>query len=242
MGNVAQNYDGVALRIEEQESPTMWQDFYGELRPFNNVSMYKNDFHSWIADEWTVTEVGTSLQVLTDQRGGVLRLTSGGTEDNGNNLQLGGSADGETVGECFAPASATNLWLEARIKSDDVTQHDFFVGISVEDTAILATPGQALIGFRTDDGDASLDFVSRAGSVSSEASAISTLANDTWIKIGFKVTNTEKIECYVNDVLKATVTTTIPTELMKLSIAQLTGEGNAASLDVDYIVCAQDRG
>ncbi len=237
----SENPTAVSHERIKEAVPGMWQDFPVEKVPFGRVSIYKNDFTDWVADSWTITEVGTSLQVLVDDRNGVLRLTSGGTENDGSNLQLGGSGDSETVGESWAPAAGKNLWFEARIRSDDVTEHDFFVGLSVQDTAVVASIGQAVIGFFSDDGSAGLDVYCKAASVLSSEQDIATLANNTYVKVGFKVTGTDKVEFYVNDVLKSTLTANIPTELMKLTIAQLTGEGNAASLDVDYVVVAQER-
>lgn len=234
------NKDFVDNRIVES-TPGMWQHYFDEGRPFSRVSQYFNDFHSWVADAWTVTEVGTSTQEIEDLRNGVLRLTSGGTEDNGNQLQLGGSGDSETIGESFAPESSKNLWFECRIKSNDVTQHDIFVGLHVQDTTAVASRGSDYIGFRTDDGDALLDIECASGSASSSETGVATLVDDTWITLGFKVTGTSKIEYYVNNVLSATLTTNIPTALMKLTIGHLTGEGAANELDIDYIICAQDR-
>jgi len=54
MADSAQDVPYTDQRIKEV-SAGMWQDFYDEGRPFSRVSVYKNDFHSWIADEWTVT-------------------------------------------------------------------------------------------------------------------------------------------------------------------------------------------
>lgn len=245
MPDVQQEVKFSSQRIKE-ENPGMWQDFYGsELRPFGKVSIYKNDFTDWVADSWTITEVqgaGTTSQTLLDIRNGALRLTSGTNEDDGSNMQLGGTGDSETVGESWAPAAGTNLWFETRIRSDDVTQHDIFVGLHVQDTTVIASRGSGAIGFRTDDADALLDVETVASSTTSQETNVATLADNTWIKLGFKVTGTEKIEFYVNDVLKSTLSTNIPTELMKLTIAHLTGEANAAQLDVDYVVVCQDRG
>jgi hypothetical protein len=241
MSSIEKNVDHSYIRIKE-ETPGMWQDFYTEYRPFGRVSMYKNDFLSWVPDEWTVTEVGTSLQKLADAKNGVLELVSGGTENDGNNCQLGGSGDSETVGESFKPESGRNMWFEVRLKADDVTEHDFFVGFSIQDTAVCASYGADLIGFRTDDGDALLDCTSASTASGATSSLnVATLVNDTFIILGFKVIGTEKIEFYVNNVLKATHTTSIPSTEMKLTMAQLTGEGNAATLSIDYIVAAQDR-
>lgn len=231
--------DADTLQIKKVENVNMWQDYeYG--RP-GVYSGYRNDFHSWVADEWTIIEVGTSLQKLKDAANGVLQLTSGGTEDDGNNCQLGGSADSETVGESFKPAAGRTIYFEAIVASDDVTQHDFFIGLSVQDTAIIASNAADIIGFRTDDGDALLDFFTSASSIVTTDAGIATLVNDTQVRLGFKIIGTQLVEYWINDVKKGSFTTNIPSTEMKLSMAQLTGEGNAATLEVDWVICEQSR-
>lgn len=233
-----------AVRIAE-ETPGMWQDCFHEYQPFSRTCKYFNDFTEWVADAWTVTEVdagaGATTQTLADARNGVLVLTSAQNEDDGCQAQLGGTGDGETVGESWAPEAGKNLWFEARIKMNDVTQQDMFVGLHIEDTAVIASKGTDFIGFRSDDGDALLDCECSASSVASSEAGVHTLVDDTWVTVGFKVTGTEKIEFYVNGDLVATQTTSIPTALMKLTLAQLTGEGAANSLSVDYVTVVQDR-
>jgi len=246
MADSAQDVPYTDQRIKEV-SAGMWQDFYDEGRPFSRVSVYKNDFHSWIADEWTVTEVdaggGDTSQILLDVRNGVLQLLSAQNEDDGCQIQLGGTADGEATGESWAPANGSNLWFECRFRMNDVTQQDIFVGLHINDTTIIASRGSDFIGFRTDDGDALLDAEATAGSAATSSEVgIATLVDNTFITVGFKVTGTERIDFYVNGTLEATQTTNIPTGLMKLSLAQLTGEAVANSLEIDYVCVAQDRG
>ena len=239
MTDIVRNEAFSFQRIKE-ETAGMWQDFYSELRPFGKTSIYFNDFHTWVPDAWTSTEVGTSLQDIEDIRNGELRLTSGDTENNGNNLQLGGTGDTETTGESWAPAAGKNLWFEARIKGNDVDQNDIFVGLHNEDTTIVAR-GSDYIGFTAVDESASLNVQSAASSVLSTELGVHTLVDATWVTVGFKVTSTDKVEFYVNNVLKSTLSTNIPTALMKLSISSSTGEAGANELDLDYIVVAQDR-
>lgn len=234
--------DYVAHRIKEIESPGMWQDFYVEGKPFSKTCIYYNDFVRWVADEWTITEVNAATQLLVDERNGILRITPAGAENDGAQLQLGGTGDGETTGECWAPAAGKNLWFECKVRSTtDVDQTDIFVGLHVEDTTIIAGRGSDYIGFRIDDGDANIDAETCSGSSASSETALGTGADNVWMVLGFKVTGTDKIEYYVNDVLKATITTNIPTALMKLSLCMLAGEGAANVVDYDYVVVAQDR-
>ena len=240
----SRNVDYSSMRIKEiSTSAGMWQDFYSELRPFGRVTCYHNDFVSWVPDEWTITEVNASTQTLLDERNGILSLTPAGAENDGSNMQLGGTGDVETTGESWAPAAGTNLWFEVRVRSTtDADQNDLFVGLHVEDTAIIASKGSDYIGLRVDDGDANVDTEQTSASATPTVStAVTTISDNVFAKMGFKVTSTDKIEFYVNDVLEATTTSNIPTALMKLSLAHLAGEATANVMDFDYVVVCQSR-
>ena len=234
--NVQHTYE----RIKE-DSPGMWQDFYEEKRPFGKMMVYKNDFCSWVSDEWTATEATAATQVLADERNGVLVLTAAATEDNGTQIQLGGSSDSETVGESWAPAAGKNMWFETRVASLDADQNDFFVGLHNEDTSIIAGRGTDYIGFYTIDESANLNCQSAATSVVSSQTALTTVVNSTYLVLGFKVSGVSKIEFYINNVMQATLSTNIPTALMRLSLANLTGAAVANTLSIDYVIMAQDR-
>ena len=65
------------------------------------------------------------------------------------------------------------------------------------------------------------------------------MSDTTDTKFGFKVSSTDSIEFYVNDVLVATHTDGIPTALMKLSLCYLAGEGTANYYQWDDVTIAQ---
>ena len=238
------NLPASSFKIAE-DNPGMWQGFYLEGRPFGRIACYFNDFNEWTADAWSATEVdvgaGNTSQILLDARNGVLQLLAAGNEDDGCQIQLGGSGDSETTGESWAPSAGKNLWFEAFVTLSDATQSDMFVGLHVEDTTIVAGRGSGYIGFSKDDGDALIDFTTAASSVAATDPGIHTAVAATYAKLGFKVTGVDKIEYYVNDVLKGTQQNNIPTELMKLSLAFLTGAAAANDLRIDYVVVAQER-
>ena len=220
---------------EVNDSSTMWHGFkYGIPGLY---SSYDTDFHRWTADSWTVTEVettGTVTETLLDVANGVLRLTTGSTENDGVQIQLGGTGDAETTGEGFAPVAGKNIYFETSFRTDDATQNDFFFGLHVQDTSIIAGRGADYIGFRKDDGDALLDVECANTSTASEALSVTTIGASTFYKIGFKVTGTTSIDFWLNDQLVRSITTNIPTALMKLSFGILTGDGSANQLDLDY--------
>lgn len=237
------NIDATAQRIAEQESPGMWQDYYKEVRRFSQVYEYFNDFYTWVADEFTVTEVGTGLQKMANARNGVLSLITSGTENDGNNLQLGGSADDETLGLSFIPAAGKNLWFECLVAADAWTQHEIFVGLHSQDTSAAESRGTDYIGFTTRDGNAYIDAECAASSVTSNNTNLISVTDGVtnFVKLGFKVTGLDKVEYYVNDVLKCTVVSNIPTVGLKLTISHTTGEAVLKTFNIDYVVAAQDR-
>jgi hypothetical protein len=242
MASVSSKGDTTQI-ANDSENEGMFEGYqYG--RPFIYTE-YKTDFLQFITDEWTSTLVeggaGESTITLADLAHGNLLLTCDANENDGINLQLGGTAEGETTGESFAAVASKNLYFETRLKLNDVTQTDFFVGLHVEDTAIIASKGSDYIGFRSDDGDALLDAETSASSSASDTASLATLVDDTFVKLGFRITGTSKIEYWVDDTLTATITSDIPTALMKLSIAVLTGEAVANTMHVDYVFIAQER-
>jgi hypothetical protein len=240
MANKVQTIGAVALEIKE-DTPGMWNDYICDLRPIGSYAVWKDDFLSWDADNYTVTEATAATQLLSDTANGILVLTAGAGENQGCQLTLGGSADGETVGESFAPAAGKNVYFETRVAVNDVLQNDIFVGLHNEDTTIIAGRGTDYIGFYTVDESASLNVQTANTSVVSTGAAVHTLVNNTYVKLGFKVSGTDKVEYYVNDALVETLSTNIPTALMKLSLASLTGEATANTLSIDYVVIAVSR-
>jgi len=234
--NKTQDIDAASLRIQEKEAPGMWQDY-----PFGkpmSVCEFRDDFLNFDTGHWVVTEINAGdTQLLADARNGILVLTAGGTENFGTQIQLGNA----TTGESFAPASGKHIWFETYIATSDADQNDVFVGLHNQDTTVLGGLGTDYIGFQIVDASASINFLSAAASVVTTESAIATAVDATYVKLGFKVTGTSKIEAYVNDVLKATVTTTIPTALMQLTLGHLDGAAAGNTLSLDYVCIAQDR-
>jgi hypothetical protein len=238
MAFTVKDISAATQRIQEA-SPGMWDDFPVTSIPGRDVLVYHNDFVSWVPDEWTITEVNASTQTLLDEADGVLRLTPAGAENDGSEMQLGGTGDGETTGECFAPAVGRILWFETRIRSLDADQNDWVVGLHVQDTTTVAGLGADGILFQVVDESASINAISRAASVSSTEAAVATMTDSVFFRLGFKVNGTSNVQFYVNDVLTATNTTNIPTGLMKLTLGHLSGEASANTFDIDYVTVAQ---
>lgn len=194
---------------------------------------YRNDFHNYVAGDWTITEVGTGSQALTNEAGGVLLLTTGGTENNGVNYNL--------KGEPFKLASGKSLWYEARVKVSEAVQSDFLVGLSITDTEMLGgvTDG---VYFRKVDGSASVAFVTEKNSTETSTAAVHTAVDATYVRLGFWFDGNGSVFAYVDGVLVATHTTNIPDdEELTVAFHITTGEAAAKTFSVDVIDVVQVR-
>jgi hypothetical protein len=195
--------------------------------------VYFNDFDTYTAADWTVTEVGVATQVLADEDGGALLVTNAAADDN--------SSFSQKVGESFLMEAGKKSWFEARFKVSDATQSDFIFGLQITDTTPLdVTDG---IFFRKDDGDANVDFVVEKDNTASTSTAVTTVADDTYIKLGFYFDGKDKVTAFANGVaVSALDTTNLPDdEILTVSFGIQNGEAVAKTMTVDYIFAAKQR-
>jgi hypothetical protein len=201
------------------------------------VHTYFNDFDTYTAADWTITTTeagaGSATEALTDADGGVLLVTNA-AGDNDNDFF-------NKVGESFLMASNKKAWFKARFKVSDATQSDFVIGLQITDTSPLAVSDG--VYFSKDDGDASLDFHVIKDSTATTASAIATVADDTYLTVGFYYNGTDSITYFVNDVKQgSSVTTNLPDdEVLTISFGIQNGEAVAKTMSVDYILAAKER-
>jgi len=220
------------FEIQRDDQESMW-DGYEFGNNAYKYAEYVNDFFTYAAGDWTITTTeagaGSATEAITDAVGGVLLLTNAAGDNDLDSLQL--------VGESILPAVGKNIWFEARLSISDATQSDALVGLVVTDTTPLAHADG--IVFRKDDGNTEWDFASTDTSVTDEDSAAG-VATTGYIKLGFKVTGTDQIDYWINDV-KIGSTNTVPTTEMRLTIHMQNGEAVAKTMSVDYVRMVQER-
>ena len=144
-------------------------------------------------DDYTLTQATTGAAAISTAAPGVLELDSNSTTAaQGANLQ-------RTSG-VIIPAAGKDIWAEFHFKIvDTFDKAEIFVGLSDVDTAILS--GSAVnsdnhIGWHcvTDDG-VLLFSGEKAGTGATKAAA--TIAEDTYIKLGFFVDGVTTITQYI---------------------------------------------
>lgn len=199
-----------------------------------NFHTYFEDFDYYTAGNWTVTETDSgATQALADGDGGLLLVTNTAADNDLVSLQK--------VGESFRFAAGKKLFFEARLKVSDATQSDVVVGLQITDTTPLdVTDG---VFFIKADGAATVDLRVEKNNTASTASAMATMANDTFIRLGFYYDGVSAVSYFVDGSLGGSLATTnLPDdEDLTVTFAIQNGEAVAKTMTVDYIYVAKER-
>lgn len=201
-----------------------------------NIFTYQNDFTTYTAGDWVVTETDSgATQALTAGNGGLLLVTNT-------------AADNDLVALQKTPAmllmSATQqTWFSCRFKVSDATQSDLVFGMQVVDTTPLdVTDG---IYFLKADGSTSMSIVARkdATTGSTSASGVATLADDTFIRLEWYYDGAGKLFYAVNGTVSGSlsISSYFPDTTLTLSFALQNGEAVAKTMTVDWISVWQER-
>lgn len=208
------------------------------LDPTKHVVFFEDFVFRYNAADWVITTTeagaGSATEALGDGHGGTLVVTNDAADDDADFFN--------STGEPFRFTSGKKVWFEARLKVSDATQSDVVVGLQITDTTPLdVTDG---VFFIKSDGAATVNFHVEKDNTQTSASAVATMANDTYIKLGFTYDGGQTFKVYVNGTNVATVTTstTIPDdEDLAISFGVQNGEAVAKVLTVDYLLAVAER-
>lgn len=194
---------------------------------------YFEDFDYYTAGDWTVTETdAAATQALTDGDGGLLLVTNTAADNDLVALQK--------KGESFRFATGKPLFFEARFKVSDATESDVVIGLQITD----ATPLDVSDGvfFLKSDGSTTINLLVEKNNTST-TTQVGTLANDTFIRLGFYYDGVSAIKAFVNGTYVATSVTTnlVDDEDLTISFALQNGNAVARNMTVDYIYVAKER-
>jgi hypothetical protein len=236
MSSPAKHSRGISTSVPHS---ALWE--FGGIDP-TRYHVYFNDFNTYTAGDWTVTEAGSGSRALTDIDGGALLITNAGSDNDHNELQK--------VGEGYLLAAGYKAWFKARFKVSDATQSDFVIGLCVTDTSLQGSVNGAGVTdgifFNKDDGDAYLDVQCQkdASSGQTRAAAIATVVDDTFLTVGWYYDGVSEVKYFVNDVHIGTLdgsSSYLPDTELTVSFALQNGEGSAKNMTLDYIFAAKER-
>lgn len=212
----------------------------GMPNPSDYISIFE-DFNSLATADWVITTVEAGAGSATETAtGSLLTITNDAADNDSDFFQWAGGAG--AVSEPFLYVAGKQMFFEARFKVSDATQSDIVMGLQITDTTPLdVTDG---IFFQKDDGDANLDFHVEKNNTATSETAIATLADDTYVTVGFHYDGINGFDVYVdgNRVKKAVAVTNAPDdEELTISFGIQNGEAVAKVLTVDYIFAARER-
>ena len=184
---------------------------------------------------WTTTLVGTSTLTRADAVGGAIVLTTGASENDGVNTQIGG--------EAYKPSATASLYFYTKLAVSEAEQSDLFIGLTITDTAVLTNLGKR-IGFRSVDGSAALGF-EYEGTAETTIEGVHTLVNDTEVELEFFWDHVNsQVRVYIDGTLKGTYTpgANLPDTEIKPSVNFLTGAGSAETCTIRRLKVVQTSG
>lgn len=197
---------------------------------------YFNDFDTYTATDWVITETGAGgTQALTAGNGGLLLITSDALDNDGNVLQKTPAA--------FAMTANKKCWFSARLAMEKAVQSDLQIGLVIVDTTPLdATDG---IYFEKLDGTATVSIVCRKNATTgSTSAAVGTLAAATQTVMQWYYDGAGNLYYGINGVQVGVIDVTnyLPDATnLTVSIAAFNGEAGAATTTVDYVFAAMER-
>lgn len=196
-----------------------------------------NDFDTYTAGDWTVTETQVgATQAITAGDGGLLALVNSAADNDVNQLQL--------VQETFRWASTKDFIMKARFKVSDATQSDLLIGLAITDTSMLETlPTDGIFFYKADGSTSLLSSIRKDGTSTSITTA--TIVADTYVTVAFTYTaQTGEWRAWADGALvgvNSTSTNAPDDEDITISIGVQNGEAAAKTLTVDYLYVAKAR-
>jgi hypothetical protein len=198
---------------------------------------YFQDFDTYVAGDWTVTETDpAATQALTAGDGGLLLVTNTAADNDLVALQKNPAAWSFTAGK--------KTFFRCRFKVSNATESDLVFGLQIVDTTPLdVTDG---VYFLKADGSTNVAIVARKNATtgSTTATAITTMADNTFIELGWCYDGQSTIAYEVNGTVLGSLdgsSSYLPDANCTVSFALQNGNAVARTMTVDYIFVAKER-
>jgi hypothetical protein len=218
------------------------QPFYNQYR---DAYLESDHFSSFDADDdYVVTQATAGTADVIDGAGGILQLDSNSaTADQGIQVQH--------KTETFLPAADKHIIFECRCKvTDTIAGVQFFAGLSILDTTMFVSGENSStdhVGFEANATTQAatsgrLDLVHEDGGTRTSQSTVHTLAEDTYVVLGFFVDGISRIVPLINGVAGTAVTpsaTWTPTEMAATFVCQEEGGSVDPIMSLDWYYCIQ---
>lgn len=199
----------------------------------SNSATYFNDFFTYAAGDWTVTETQAgATQAIGAGDGGWLALVNSAANNDLNAIQVPVT--------CMTFEAGKQLWFKTRFKVSNATNSAIVIGLQVVDTTPLSVSDG--VYFNKAAASTTLNLLTIKTAVGTTTTAIATLADDTFVTVGYYYDGGTTITAYANDASVASFTNTnMPAVSLTVSIGVANGTAAANTLTVDYILASKSR-
>ena len=201
---------------------------------------YFNDFDTYTAGDWTVTEGNAgSTEALTTGDGGLLLLTATNATTDKVYMQLG--ADSSING--FSMEAGKKAFFEIKFKTSEVTTNGLIAGLHVSNSVDYApTDG---IYFYKPASAATVNFICRknTSSGSTSASAVATLTANTNVVLSWYYDGIDTVSYAVNGIVLGHLSATsayLPDTAIGINFG-ITTAAAANTMTIDYVFAAKER-
>lgn len=198
---------------------------------------YFNDFMSYLAGDWTITNANGGTLALRDEAGGVLRVTNGAT--------AAWLVSAQKVGNAFLPEIGKKFAARIKVRTPDAVNGAILAGLAITDTTPLdATDGIFLL--KADASAAVVLTVAKSATGSErETLAIGSMVDDQWFTLDLYYNGGDRLYAAVN----GNVVGYLPFNANFAPDAPITptffrsngAAGSSEVLDIDTLWFAQER-
>ena len=201
-----------------------WLDAWGDVEKaiVDNV---------WGADEWVITATGTSPVTASVLQDAVALVTSGGSDFDGDNMQI--------VGSRFKLTAGKPCYFGVGITISEATQSDLVIGLFGVDTTLTAASGSHAfnvaaggVGFTKLDNTTACNFVSYATTSVTNTAVASVMGVTKHIYEIYW--DGADVYGYLDNALVGSFSTSLPSVVLTPSIAFRTGSAAAKTCTVHW--------
>lgn len=195
-----------------------------------NFYEYFNDFMTYTAGEWTITNANGGTIAVADKAGGVLRVTNGATAAWSVALQKTGAS--------FLPVIGKRFFGRIKVETPDAINGAVLAGLALTDSTPLdATDGIYVL--KADGSAAATLIVRKNATTGSESLALGNVVNDTPLTVDLFYDGGDRLYVAVNGTVINYLPFTadfMPDTLLTPTIYRSNGAAGASEvLDVDTL-------
>lgn len=213
---------------------------YLPIYDWRRHTRWADDFHNYVAGDWTLTETDSAAtEALTSGHGGLLLLTNTGADNDVTSLQYGTTS--------FAFAAGRKAWMGWRVTASEATDFELLLGLSATDTSpIQSLPSDGVFFYKADDA-ATWQFQSRASSSALVTqAAIATLTAGTYQVLEMYYDGGSNIVLFVDgkpvaSPSAAAFASLFGTSALRVTMACQAGAAAAKTMTVDYGYVMMER-